>query len=83
MDGNWKLTFPHCMYPVETVVPGLPGVNYPDVCQGQPISSKHAFCSQHHEVAIKAEVPTDIHGFIHYCGGQAKIGTLTYRCLPK
>jgi len=35
MDGNWILMFPHCMFPVETNVPGLPGLNYPDVYQNQ------------------------------------------------
>ena len=74
MDGNWKLTFPHCMYPIETTVPGLPGINYPDVCENQPVSSKHAFCSMHHKVATEKKVPTDIQGFIRYCGGKAKLG---------
>jgi len=78
MDGNWKLTFPHCMYPLETIVPELPGVNYPDVCQCQPMTSKHAFCSVHHEVVVQKKIPTDICGFINYCGGNAKIGTLKY-----
>ena len=51
------ITFPHCMYPVEKVVPGLQGINYPDVCQKQPITSKHAFYMQHHEVATEAKFP--------------------------
>ena len=76
IDGNWKLTFPHCMYPVETAIPGLPDINYPDVCRSQPITSKHAFCDMHHEIAIKNKVPIDIRGFIHYCGGKVMIGKL-------
>lgn len=76
IDGNWKLTFPHCMFPIETTIPGLPEANYPDVCQGQPKTSKHAFCEVHHDVATKIKIPTDIRGFIHYCGGKAMIGKL-------
>ena len=65
------------MYPVETaIIPGLPDVNYPDVCQSQPITSKHAFCDMHHEVATKSKIPTDIRVFIHYCGGKVMIGKL-------
>ena len=75
MDGNWKLTFPHCMYPIETIIPGLAGINYPDACQGQPITSKQAFCNVHHEVATEKKVPTDVRGFIDYCGGKVKFGT--------
>ena len=75
MDGNWKLTFPQCMYPIETIIPGLAGINYPDVCQGLPITSKHAFCNAHHEVATEKKVPTDVRGFIDYCGGKVKFGT--------
>ena len=51
MDGNWKITFPHCMYPVEFTIPGLPGISYPDVCQGQPLSTKQAFCRLHQDLA--------------------------------
>ena len=65
--------FPHCMYPVETIVPGLPGLNYPDVCQNQPLTSKHAFCEYHNSLAIDKKIPTDIKGFIHYCGGNVEI----------
>ena len=76
MDGNWKLMFPHCMYPVETIVPGLPGLNYPDVCQNQPLTSKHAFCKHHHAIASEMKIPTDVKGFIQYCGGIAEISKL-------
>ena len=74
MDGNWKLMFPHCMYPVEVIIPGLPGLRHPAVCDKQPKSSKLAFCSNHHEIAIKKHVPTDVRDFIKYCGGSAKFG---------
>ena len=76
MDGNWKLTFPHCMFPIQTIVPGLSGVNYPDVCQNQPMTSKHAFCKVHYEVAIEKKIPTDIKGFVQYCGGKPMVGRL-------
>jgi len=35
MDGNWKLMFPHCMYPVKVTVPGLPGLSHPDIYENQ------------------------------------------------
>ena len=74
MDGNWKITFPHCMYPVEFTLPGLPGISYPDVCQGQPLSTKQAFCRLHQDLAQQKNIPTDVRGFIKYCKGEAELG---------
>jgi len=64
------------MYPVEIVVPGLPGINYPDVCQNQPLTPKHAFCKGHHTTAIEKKILTDVKGFIQYCGGKAETSKL-------
>lgn len=74
MDGNWKLMFPHCMYPVKVTIPGLPGLTHPDICENQPGSSKEAFCKKHLDLAKEKDVPTDVKGFIQYCGGSAKFG---------
>ena len=57
VDGNWKLAFPICMFPVKTSVPGLAGVNYPDVCTSQPVGSR-AFCAHHLHVAQERGYPT-------------------------
>ena len=36
-DGNWKLGFTHCMYPVRTTVQGMTRLNFPDVCTEEPM----------------------------------------------
>ena len=46
IDGNWKLCFTHCIYPVEVNIPGI-AVNFPDICSKEPINSKSAFCKEH------------------------------------
>ena len=75
MDGIWKLRFPHCMYPVKTVISGLPAVNYPDVCPKEPTSRTSAFCEEHCEVAKTNNVPTGLRAFLHdYCGVPIKEG---------
>ncbi len=45
IDGNWKLCFPHCMFPVKAGLPGLPNLNFPDVCIEQ-LNPGLAFCKQ-------------------------------------
>ena len=67
VDGNWKLCFTHCMYPVKVTISGL-SVNFPDVCTEEPINSKSAFCHHHHEVATHHSYPTDVRGFLKFCG---------------
>ena len=67
IDGNWKLCFTHCMYPVEVNIPGI-AVNFPDVCSKEPINSKSAFCKEHHMLAIEKKCPTDVRGFLKFCG---------------
>lgn len=56
------------MYPVKMAIPGLEGVNAPDVCCNQPETNKIAFCHMHKELALQKGIPTDIKGFIKYCG---------------
>ncbi len=43
LDGNWKLIFPHCLFPVKATLPGLPTLNMPNVCTEQ-LKPKSAFC---------------------------------------
>ena len=69
--------FPHCMYPVRMRIPGLEGVNIPDVCCNQPETSNVAFCKIHRQLAIQKEIPTDIKGFIKFCGDSA-LGIIIY-----
>ena len=63
IDGNWKLTFPHCMFPVTTCIPGMSKINFPNVCTKQP-KGNSAFCCEHHEVALSKSVPTDVRKFL-------------------
>lgn len=67
VDGNWKLTFPHCMFPVCAGIPGLPTLNFPDVCTEQ-LMPKSAFCIQHTKVAEARGYPTSIREFLKHCG---------------
>ena len=63
IDGNWKLSFPVCKYPVKTVVSGIPHLNYPDVCVNQPVPH-HAFCAEHCDAAAKEGIPTKLQDYI-------------------
>ena len=67
MDGNWKLCFTHCMFPVTAGVMGLPTLNIPNVCPRQ-LKSGSAFCDHHYRVAQELNYPTDIRGFLSFCG---------------
>ena len=65
LDGNWKLGFTHCMYPVKTTVEGFPQLNFPDVCTNEPQPSK-AFCLQHCQLATEKNVPTSLRDYLQY-----------------
>ena len=58
--------FPHCMYPVRMKIPGLEGVNTPDVCCNQPEANNTSFCNTHKQLAIQNQIPTDIKSFIKF-----------------
>ena len=49
-------------FPVVTTVPGLAGVNYPDVCTNQPVRNK-AFCAKHMKVAKERGYHTSVRDF--------------------
>ena len=65
VDGNWKLTFPHCMFPVKNSVLDLPGLSFLSTCPEQP-EGKKAFCAAHCVVAKEHGCPTDICGYVKY-----------------
>jgi hypothetical protein len=67
IDGNWKINFPHCMYPVQVSVPALPLINMPDVCINQPLNSEIAFCCHHMEIAKTKGYPTKVRDFVKFC----------------
>ena len=66
VDGNWKICFPHCMFPVKATVPGFKGITFPDVCPEQP-KGNCVFCPAHLRVAEERQYPTDLKGFLKFC----------------
>ena len=79
MDENWKLRFPHCMFPVSSSVPNLPNVRFPNVCP-EPLKPKSAFCIQHYSKAQTLGYPTDVKGFLSYCGAAKTAGISFHFC---
>ncbi len=62
VDGNWKLTFPHCMFPVKSFFQ-FSGLNYADVCP----DGNSVFCFQHLSLAKTYGYPTKIIEFVNFC----------------
>ena len=79
MDGNWKLCFPYCMFPVSSSVPNLPNVWFPNVCP-EPLKPKSAFCIEHYSKAQTLGYPTDVKGFLSYCGAAKTAGISLLFC---
>ena len=46
VDGNWKLIFLHCMFPVHISMLDFPLLKIPDVRTNQLVNSQTAFCEQ-------------------------------------
>ncbi len=61
--------FTHCMYPVRTLIGGLPLLNFPNVCTEEPVPSR-AFCTRHCDVANEKRVPTELKAYIKYSSGE-------------
>lgn len=71
-DGNWKLGFTHCMYPVTTKLEGFQQLKYPDVCTDEPKYGK-AFCEHHCAVAAKNSIPCDLKEYLKFKAGICKL----------
>ena len=71
VDGNWKLTFPHCMFPVKSSI-HIPGLNFADICPNQPVGNQ-AFCEEHLALAIEAGYPMKVPEFIRFCGANSNV----------
>ena len=61
---------------------GLPLLNYPNVCTASPKYGR-AFCDEHLEYLVKnhPNIPTDLRGFLGYCGiqcSEAEIGNRSF-----
>ena len=68
-DGNWKLSYPVCMFDVPKEVTGFSGqLNYVNTCPNQPEPGK-AFCSEHIEVCKNKNIPTDLKAHKQYKKG--------------
>ena len=62
------------MFPVLAGVLGLPTLNVPNICPNQ-LKKGSAFCEHHYEVALNLNYPTDIKGFLKFCGVAQTPGT--------
>ena len=65
LDGNWKLTYPICMYQVPKSVPFGRTLQYVHSCPKQPAPNM-AFCVEHCEMAKKQQLPTELHDYLKY-----------------
>ena len=59
------------MFPVVASLPNFPGVNFPNVCTEEPAGNS-AFCAYHLRLAKDRGYPTDVRGFLSYCGVTGK-----------
>jgi hypothetical protein len=67
MDGNWKLCYAHCMFPVLVKIAGYEKeINYPNICPQSP-QYQSAFCERHHNIVKNKGMPTDLKQFLLYC----------------
>ena len=73
VDGNWKLTFPVCMFPVKATHLGIHGLHVPNVCPEQP-SGNTPFCKEHLIVAQQRGYPCNVKEFLIYCGALKTAG---------
>ena len=71
-DGNWKLGFTHCMYPVTSKLEGFQQLR--DVCTDEPKYGK-AFCEHHCAVAAKNSIPCDLKECLKFKAGICKRNT--------
>ena len=65
LDGNWKLGFVHCMFPVVTKVIGVQWLNYPNVCTEEPLPNS-AFCLKHSTLAKEQSIPTKLKDYVQF-----------------
>ena len=71
IDGNWKITYPICMYQVPKSVPLSGKLQYVSSCPKQPLP-RMAFCVEHCEMAKKQNIPVDLHGYLKFCSSRSK-----------
>ena len=66
IDGNWKLAFAHCMFPVQKS-PVAIKLSLPNVCPEEP-KGKNAFCTQHCTIVEEKGIPTNLKDFLSFSG---------------
>ena len=71
LGGRWPLETP--IHALHAEVPGIEGINFPDVCPEQPHKST-IFCTQHLAVALNKGYLTDLKGFLAFCGSKPDNG---------
>ena len=73
LDGDWKLCYAHCMFPVEAEILGYEGeINYPDVCPRNP-EYQSAFCDRHSCIVKQKGIPTKLRDFLEYAKRKRKV----------
>ena len=70
-----------CLSLYQNFVKGFPLLNYPNVCTDSPKPGK-AFCEEHVAYLTNKhpDVPTDIRGFLKYCGIQRSEKVKQFYC---
>lgn len=66
IDGNWKLAFAHCMFPVHNS-PVAIRLSLPNVCPEEPKPSK-AFCARHCTIVEENGIPSKLKDFLAFSG---------------
>ena len=67
LDGNWKLSYPVCMFKVARYGQAFQGkLKYVSSCSREPIHGL-AFCEEHCADADKLNIPKTLRGYIKHC----------------
>uniref|UniRef100_A0A1X7V1C7 CxC5 like cysteine cluster associated with KDZ domain-containing protein n=1 Tax=Amphimedon queenslandica TaxID=400682 RepID=A0A1X7V1C7_AMPQE len=65
-DGNWKLSYPICMFDIQKEISGFSGqLNYVSTCPEQP-EHEQAFCKEHINKAQSLNIPTTLKEYKEY-----------------
>ena len=82
LDGNWKLAFSYCMFPIQNI-PVAIKLSLPAVCPEEP-KGKEAFCTRHCALVEQQGIPTRLKDFLAFSGIESKalLCTLNRYCLP-
>lgn len=75
-DGNWKLTFAHCVFPVQNSAAAIK-LSLPNVCPEEP-KGNNAFCARHCTIVEGQGIPTKLKDFLAFSHVEGMICPATY-----